>query len=96
MGQLEGIEEKFKAEYHFSRLASLGDFYELKVFFEPQKVLNQLERLNPEWVPYNRNKTWSNRYGISLFSLNGETSGEIDLNSIKEWNQGFRNGSSNV
>jgi hypothetical protein len=87
MGLFQGVEEKIRADYYFHRLASLGDVYELKVFFEPQLFLNQLERLNPKWVPYNKSKTWSNRYGLSLFSLNGETSGEIDLNSIKEWNE---------
>ncbi len=40
-----------------------------------------------QWVRYNKSKPWSNRWGLSLFSLDGGTTGEIDLNSILEWNR---------
>lgn len=87
MGLFQNFEERFRADAYYHRLASLGDIYELNVHLEPRLFSHQLEQLNPKWVPYNRSKTWSNRYGISLFSLNGETSGEIDLNSVREWNE---------
>ncbi len=80
------FENKLEKDYFYTRLTSLGDFYPLRVHFDPSVFFQQLSDSNPEWVKYNKSKSWSNRYGLSLFSLNGEVSGEIDLNSIREWN----------
>lgn len=74
------------SEYYYSRMASLGSLYALDLRIDESHFLEELERLGPQWVPYNKSKQWSARFGLSLFSLDGGTSGEIDLNSVREWN----------
>ena len=79
--------DKIEKEYLYNRLSALGDFYRLSLTFDSEKLLDQLNQANPDWVEYNKSKSWSNRFGLSLFSLDGGSSGEIDLNSVREWNK---------
>lgn len=74
-------------EYLYNHISSLGSFFSLSISFDSLDFNSELKSENIQWVKYNKNKTWSRRYGLSLYSLNGETSGEIDLNSILEWNR---------
>ncbi len=73
--------------YYDLKLQSLGEVAPLALHYETDAHIRQLEDLAPEWVPYNRTKTNYNRFGLSLTSLNGETDGAIDLNSLLEYNQ---------
>lgn len=67
-------------------LTSFGNFIKLNLKIDRDSFLSKISDSSVEWVPYNKTKTWSHRYGLSLFSLDGGTSGEIDLNSVREWN----------
>lgn len=69
------------------KLRALGSVAPLNITFDKAKVDEQLSDSEDRWVFYNKSKKQYNRYGISLFSLDGSTSGEIDLNSIYEYNQ---------
>ena len=63
-----------------------GDIVQLDLPYanadEISKKLN-----NYTWVEYNKSKPGHNRYGLSLTSLDGGMSGEIDLSSILEYNR---------
>lgn len=76
--------KKVDADVLHHKLSSMGDFYELKTNFDEMRFNEELESNQHEWIRYNKSKSWSHRYGLSLFSLDGGTSGEIDLNSTKE------------
>lgn len=71
----------------YNQLTSLGNFYGLDICFEDYPYLTDIERLKNEWKPYNIQKPGYKREGLSLFSLNGETDGLIDLNSVAEYNR---------
>ena len=71
---------------HF-RLSSLGIFYPLSISFDFLLLEKQIRPYRKDWIPYNKSKPGYKRYGLSLFSLDGGVSGEIDLNSIKEYNE---------
>ena len=79
--------EGFESEVFNSRLCSLGEFYPLRIFFDDIILNKELELEKDKWIIYNKSMPECNRYGLSLFSLDGKTSGEIDLNSIKEYNK---------
>ena len=74
-------------EYYFQRISSLGDFFMLNHSFGSQAFEHEISSPDLQWVPYNKSKKWSNRYGLSLTSLDGGITGEIDLNSVMEWNK---------
>lgn len=71
----------------YQSLLQYGDFFELNVHFEPAHANNEIINLEHLWRPYNQNKPDYKRFGMSLFSLDGSTSGEIDLNSVLEFNK---------
>lgn len=71
----------------YNLLTSLGKFYPLSITFNEEILKKELTLIDPsEWVHYNKSKPHIPRKGLSLYSLNGETTGEIDLNSIREYN----------
>jgi len=71
---------------NYLTLASLGQFYALNIHFDTQMLMEELSALQDQWRTYNSSKHEFKREGLSLFSLNGETDGCIDLNSILEYN----------
>jgi len=84
LNQKEVFEEDLRT---YSLLTSLGKLYPLDIVVSPEnflKELNQIESL--EWIQYNKTKPQIDRKGLSLFSLDGGTDGEIDLNSLREYN----------
>ncbi len=70
----------------YFELSSLGEFYPLSIYFDERLFQEELATINDGWRVYNTSKPHMRRYGLSLFSLNGETDGIIDLNSILEYN----------
>lgn len=72
---------------YFHHYSQMGDFYPLDIFLNNKEIRQAIKNPEFEWVQYNRNKPEINRKGLSLFSLDGSTSGEIDLNSVAEFNQ---------
>lgn len=78
--------EEILNELCYQKLSSLGAFFPLEIEFDGDMLRSELHQIQPSWIPYNKSKQWSHRYGLSLYSLEGEVSGEIDLNSIREWN----------
>lgn len=69
--------------HHFSEL---GDFYPLDIFLDHKTIREKITNDDFNWVQYNKSKPQIKRKGLSLFSLEGEVSGEVDLNSIAEHN----------
>jgi hypothetical protein len=84
--------DDFSKEIIHLKLASLGQFYALNIHFDTEAFCKELLGLEDEWHPYNQSKPNYKRKGLSLFSLDGLTSGEIDLNSVHEYN--LKNGTS--
>lgn len=80
----------FKSMYlnplHF-QLSSLGAFYELDISFSQEHLNSQLKPFENDWKTYNPRKPNYNRYGLSLFSLDGSLSGVPDLDSIYEYDR---------
>lgn len=72
----------------YQELTSLGRFYRLDIRFDYGKLKEELAGVADGWRQYNLNKPSIQRKGLSLFSLDGEIDGQIDLNSIREYNQG--------
>ena len=70
-----------------SKLSSLGKMFPLNIDFDIFLLRKQLKPYADKWVPYNKSKPEYKRYALSLFSLDGEISGEIDLNSLSEYNK---------
>ncbi len=66
----------------YSFVSTFGSYYPLSIKFNEEAVLSQLEAFSDRWVQYNKSKPQINRQGLSLTSLNGEVTGEIDLNSL--------------
>lgn len=83
----QSVHNLMQSEYLFSHLSSLGDFYPLTTEFDSFKFQDELSSNSFDWVRYNKSKSWSFRYGLSLFSLDGSIDGAIDLNSVREWNK---------
>ncbi len=81
------LEKNKNYEYLFGRLSSLGNFYSLKTSVDENVFRRELMSVKNDWIPYNKSKPWSNRFGLSLFSIDGKSNGEIDLNSVFEWNK---------
>ena len=81
------LEKKFESQVFHSILSSLGEICPLEIHFDSLLLEKQLKPYLDKWVPYNKNKPEYKRYGLSLFSLDGGISGEVDLNSIYEYNQ---------
>tara|TARA_B100000609_G_scaffold199693_1_gene206843 strand:+ start:23169 stop:23822 length:654 start_codon:yes stop_codon:yes gene_type:complete len=80
------ISKRLENEYYFQKISSLGDFYSLNICFNVDDFKSELMSCSPDWQPYNSNKSWSHRYAISLFSIDGSSDGRMALNSIREWN----------
>ncbi len=80
-------DELLQREYYYNRISSLGKFYRLTTTFDDNQFRNEINDEKLKWIKYNKSKPWSHRYGLSLISLDGKTDGEIDLNSILEWNR---------
>ena len=59
----------------------------MEIDFDEHLLKKQLTLNLDKWVFYNSSKPGYKRYGLSLFSLDGGTSGDIDLNSILEYNK---------
>lgn len=70
-----------------SQLRSLGAFVPLQITFDQGDIDSILSDCAELWQPYNKKKVGYKRYGVSLYSLDGGVDGEIDLNSIGEYNQ---------
>jgi hypothetical protein len=70
----------------YRKITDLGSFFPLSTYFELSNDLCEIDKYKEFWRPYNKNKK-NNRWGMSLFSLKGETDGEIDLNSVLEYNK---------
>lgn len=66
-------------------LAALGDQLLLNFYIEPIPFIDWTEK-EFKYVPYNPRKK-NNRFGLSLTSLDGKTSGIPDLDSLPEYNQ---------
>lgn len=65
----------------------MGRFYPLNIRIDQNVLDQQLAQIDPQaWKPYNRSKPHIPRRGLSLYSLDGSADGEIDLNSIREYN----------
>jgi len=73
-------------ENQYSYISSLGNFYALSFIFDETAILQKLEQKKDCWRTYNKNKPGYKRKGLSLISLDGSDSGEIDLTSIREYN----------
>jgi hypothetical protein len=74
--------------HYKDRLRALGSFEALEVAFDTEALHQQLAEVPQEgWKVYNKSKPGYNRYGLSLISLDGSTDGEIDLNSLLEYNK---------
>ena len=84
--------KEYKELVLYNHLLTHGDFFELNCLFDPKTTYQEIKKFDHLWRPYNLNKTDYKRYGMSLFSLDGGTSGEIDLNSVLDYNK--RNGTS--
>ncbi len=69
------------------KLSSLGGFYPLSIKFDEDLLLSQLEKFEQHWKPYNPRKSGNNRFGLSLYSLDGSMAGIPDLDSVSEYNQ---------
>lgn len=63
----------------------MGNHYPLDISFDSYLIQKELQPLESFWQPYNRSKPLHRREGLSLISLNGETDGLIDLNSLREY-----------
>ena len=81
------MKKEFESQFFYSTLSSLGEFCPLDIDFDSSLLRKQLKPYLDKWVPYNRSKPGYKRYGLSLFSLDGGTSGEVDINSIFEYNK---------
>ena len=81
------LKKEFESQVFNSILCSLGETYPMEIDFDRFLLMKQLKPYLDKWVPYNRAKPEYKRYGLSLFSLDGGTSGEVDLNSIYEYNK---------
>ena len=71
----------------YQQLLQLGDFFELDVRFDELLFLHELRDLDESWRPYNTSKPHNPRQGLSLFSLDGNDDGVLDLNSVLEYNK---------
>lgn len=71
----------------YNSLTDLGNFFSLSVMLPKEQIMVEMEAWRNHWMPYNKNKPECKRSGLSLFSLNGEMDGTIDLNSVKEYNR---------
>lgn len=69
----------------YNYLISLGNHYPLDIRFDSYLINKELQPIEAFWRPYNRSKPMHRREGLSLISLNGETDGLIDLNSLREY-----------
>lgn len=70
---------------YYSYLTTFGDHIELKQKINAEKFVKWTEE-NFEYKRYNPRKA-INRYGLSITSLDGTTSGIPDLDSILEYNR---------
>ncbi len=66
-------------------LSKFGNYYELNLSIEKSE-LQQLQKFNGDWKPYNTRKFGFGREGLSLTSLDGQLSGVPDLDSLSEFN----------
>lgn len=73
-----------------SKVLSLGDFYPFEILIDVDQLMSEIEPYKDSWVQYNCDKKDNPRKGLSLFSLDGDTSGEIDLNSLRDYNKKHR------
>ncbi len=80
-------QKDLESEIAYLKLSSLGETCPLKIKFDSVLLKKQLTPYLHNWIPYNQSKPGYNRYGLSLFSLDGGTSGEIDLSSVSEYNK---------
>ena len=73
-------------------MATLTDFItnwgEVVELDFPKMDLNRVKDIcdkHPGWKPYQGHKQPNNRFGLSVTSLDGQFSGDPDLNSLREW-----------
>jgi len=67
------------------RLSMMGDWLRLQKF-DKNLLSRELEIFNDDWKQYNNRKT-SNRFGLSITSIDGGLSGIPDLDSLYEYNK---------
>ena len=68
----------------YNSLLSFGDIIELKIEIDPKRLLRDVK--DNKWYRYNPSKS-SERYGMSITTLDGETGQTPDLDSIYEYNR---------
>ncbi len=72
-------------EPFYEKLVSLGDFFQTNLKINAIDFQKELSQIDDQWRTYNKHKPLYKREGLSLFSLDGDTSGEIDLNSLYQY-----------
>lgn len=70
----------------YSALLRFGNINKLNVKYNGDKFLNDICQFSDSWVQYNKAKSFINREGLSITSLDGGLSGIPDLDSIPEYN----------
>ena len=73
-------------ELQYNSLVTLGNYYGLDIYFDWQRINEQIKPFVNDWKQYNPRKSHIPRFGLSLTSLDGGLSGEPDLGSIVEYN----------
>jgi len=68
-------------------LTDLGDFYPLSLQIDLDRFHSELDSCHYKWVIYNPRKPEYRRWGLSLTSLDGKSSGVPDLDSVHEFNK---------
>lgn len=64
-----------------------GDFYKLKYFLDPKKILNTLSQFEDKWSQYNPRKSHIPREGLCVFNYEGRCGPGPALDSLKEYNK---------
>ena len=70
----------------FNTLTAYGDQVQLQLKVNSTFVLEELEKYNKMWTPYNPRKK-NNRWGLSLTNLDGKIGAGPDLDSLREYNR---------
>jgi hypothetical protein len=70
----------------FNTLTAYGDQFRLQTEVDSTFILDELEKYNNDWTPYNPRKK-NNRWGLSLTNLDGKLGAGPDLDSLREYNR---------
>lgn len=69
----------------YQQLYLYGDFTPLSFKVDLDRFGKEISSFSNNWVIYNKHKGFTGRYGISLTSIDGEMSGDPDLQSLYEY-----------